>query len=145
MEGLSLPWHSTITGTLIPVNVTTKDILEGENIIFAGEPDSKGVYDFSLFCKHILKKPIEQYEYPAIKLYALDQPSIIQAINEMTDFNGIFKPLVEYGSIKKYFDYLYNINSLGIFGSVLHHMKIDNNQHFMSKYMLLLLFEHSPT
>lgn len=125
----------------IPFSINT-ELVKNTPIIFASDPCAHSVYTFQVFLDYIFgKKDIVATHIKALSLWALDQKSVEESINKNNYFHPDFNELNNAGKVKSYFDYLYNTNSFAIFGAVLKDLGIDNNQYFMSKYMLQLLYE----
>lgn len=121
----------------------TRQELKSNEIFYCAEPCYSSVFNFSIFVEKIYEQEVTKLDIKSILLLSLDELSIRNAIKDHKSFNENFignHSLVNVGRVYSYFNYLYNVNSLGVFGRALKNMRIDNNVYHVSKYALQLLY-----
>lgn len=133
------PQELTEENTCISTQITPEEIQSVETIIYADDPFNTNCHNFDLFLKHFFKDKV--VDIPALILLSLDCATILKSWKERKNFYEIFSQSIKVSEIKRYFNYNYNINSMGIFGYMLKDLGIDTNIHNISKYSLQLLYE----
>ena len=132
-------WHcktNNAKGELIDMELTTTLLESAREFLFAGDPSGFPALSFDMLVnRHFSNKKIK---LSAIRLYALDQKTVHEALSEKSDFYENMKDLLNYGKIRNYFTYNFNLNSFSILGVAL--SKIGIKEGFLSKYMLQLLY-----
>lgn len=107
-------------------------------ILYMGDPDYSSAIAFSLFVDNQYKDKSLPIIY-STKLYKLDSDSIDKSLTEIVLFDDGYKEIVNYGLVKKYFDYNWNLNSLVLLNS--YYQKVYNKEvAWISKYELQLLY-----
>ena len=109
-----------------------------EKIIFCGDPCPFDSFYFSVFLNHF---NIDKYKVSSSdKIFSLDKPSLKKYFSEEKNFFNTFSSEIEYGKIKDYFNFQFNIHSLVLFGKLLKTLNKDNQKYFISKYMIQFLY-----
>lgn len=124
---------------LIPITITTKEIQEVKTIIYADDPHSTHCHNFDLFLKYFFKDKI--VDIPALILSSLDCASMLKSWKERKNFYEVFSQSVKRSIIKRYFNYNYNVNALGILGYILKEIGVSSEKNYLSKYELQLLYK----
>lgn len=123
---------------LIQEDINFSILDTAEKIIFCGDPSYFDVYYFSLF--------VEKFKIAEDKIFTPDRIMNLNSIDIGSYFKNehpffvYFSHEINYGKIRDYFNYQFNLHSLAIFGAILKRFDIDNQKHFISKYMLQLLY-----
>lgn len=112
-----------------------------DEIFFACSPDHTGGVSFYLTIATYLGVEKAQQKFPAIKLDSLTEKSITNALLHCGSTHDDWcMELLRYGVAKRYFDYNFHVNSMGLFGSVLRHIGVDTRYFTISKNAVQLLY-----
>jgi hypothetical protein len=80
-------------------------------------------------------------ECPALLLCSsLDQPTVQKAFSELKPFGEACGRSLEYGYIKRYFDWNWNVNALAVLGDAARRAEVPSDAPPLSKYSLQLLY-----
>ncbi|WP_274644252.1 hypothetical protein [Pseudomonas serbica] len=108
---------------------------------FACDPDHSGANAFDVLLAKCLGAEATAKEYPSLILHALDGGSVVRAMETpSTTADLAYREWSNRGWAKRFFDYNYNVNSLGLFGDCLRKVGVDTSDFGMSKYGLQLLY-----
>jgi hypothetical protein len=140
------PYIMAVDGTLSqgvmnPSLFTTADL-----IVYACDPDHTGAAAFDVLLAQVFPDD-RALACPALKLNAIDEDSLQQAFSNMRAFGEACQSSLEYGRIKRYFDWNWNVNALAVLGEVQRRAGVPSGAPPLSKYALQLLYamrEESP-
>lgn len=127
-------------GNVQKCSLTTEEVLNA-TLFFASDPCYSSTFNFSIFVEKIYQKNVKDMYIESLNLWSLDSISLNRYFEEKCNFYDKFKDSVNHGKVISYFNYLYNVNSLSIFGATLRSIEVDSNQHHISKASLQLLYE----
>jgi len=148
-------WHCppvvlAADGTLVPVEMTKELFTNADVIIHAGSPDHTGAVAFYVLLEQVFGDS-RALECPVLMLSSLDALTVVgtpeqvqqvcqTAINEMQPFSRSCATRFEFGMMKRYFDWNWNVNSLSILGEAQHRAGVSADVPPVSKYALQLLY-----
>ena len=121
-------------------NLTVEEILNS-TLFYAADPGYSCVFNFTIFVEKFYQKNVQDIHIDALSLWSLDEPSVTRNFTNKVNFYDHFKDNINQGKVISYFNYLYNVNSLAIFGATLRSIGVDSNQHHISKASLQLLYK----
>lgn len=127
-------------GEVEKCNFNTEEFLNA-TLFFASDPCYSSAFNFEIFIEKIYKKNTKDMYIESLKILSIDEISMKQYFAEKCNFYDRFKETVNYGKVISYFNYLYNVNSLAIFGAALRSIDVDSNEHSISKASLQLLYK----
>lgn len=133
------PLAMSATGELTSVAMSEGLFRAADIIVFACDPDHSGVISFSVLLSKVFGDD-RALACPALVLYALDPASIEKAFADMPLFGEIFSEQLQYGQVKRYFDWNWNVNSQAILGETLRLVGVPADAPPLSKYALQLLY-----
>ena len=126
-------------GDLVQVAMS-RDLFTGADaIVCACDPDPTGVVAFNVLMEHVFGDA-RAMECPTMTLRALDDDSIGRALSMMSDFRSVTATSLEYGRIKRYFDWNWNVNSMAVLGETQRRAGVPADAPPLSKYALQLLY-----
>lgn len=111
-------------------------IKSADNVYIATDPDHTGELAANIWVNQSGRNgPVKR-----LSILDLSDSSISLSWGNLSNFisDGSNKRL-SYGSLKRYFEYNFNINSHVVFGDILRSEGVDTNNFTLSKYQLLLL------
>lgn len=120
------------------VDVSKYDITPFDEIIFAMDPDHSSVMAF----KYIIENKFDTEKFLSInaaKLVSWDEGSVALAFYNMEPMSKAFQAEINYGEVKRYFDWHWAANSLKTLSPVLKSVNADVDDFVLSKYTLLML------
>ena len=118
------------------------ELLRGASSIwFAADPDPSGAVAFHVLLSESLGDASAREARPALCIDALDERSIINALDApgMTS-DGWFEAARNAGIARRFFDFNYNVNALALFGPALRQVSSASRDYLVSKYGLQLLY-----
>jgi hypothetical protein len=118
-----------------------RDILQGASkIIFACDPDARGVGSFSQFINEFVPEKKDE-SFDAFVLYSYDVDHMAKMISNPKSTSDVwFQELLNAYSVKTYFDFNFDINSMGIFSKALANNVVHIKNPFISKFQIQLLY-----
>lgn len=130
-------------------NVTWNDVKNVKEIIFLADISKTEIHDFKVFSDIVFDEEKMEQNKKEIKrsvviLTSLDKASIKNAWDQRIEVNKDFEEYqedIKKENIKDYFDFNFNINSMGILGATLKLSGVDQNKFFLSKYTLQFLYK----
>lgn len=134
------PFIVNSNGEIEVTNLTTEEVATA-TLFYAADPGYSCAFNFSIFVEKFYNTNVKDIHIDSLNLWSLDEISINRYFAEKCNFYDTFKEAVNYGKVISYFNYLYNVNSLAIFGATLRSIGIDSNQHSISKASLQLLYK----
>lgn len=130
-------YKQNVGGSLTPTTLTTEDFNKFDTIIFACDPDHRGVMMFDTLIKQNLSNPNVSIKF--LFLESLSEEYLEKAwTNQYEDTTGFMRNLNN-ARIKYYLDYNWNLNSHAILNKTLRSAGIDTTKTF-SKYSLQLYY-----
>lgn len=138
----SSPVFSVEGGEARQCDLEPADILRGaSSILFAADPDPSGAVAFHILLSECLGPESACASRPALRLYALDDHSIGEAVESAgTTDDDWFQSLRNAGIARRFFDFNYNINAMALFGNALRQVGGVSRDYLVSKYSLQLLY-----
>jgi len=128
------------TGTLLTeAQMGPEHFTEADLIVYAGDPDHSGAVAFDVLMAVVFGDG-RASECPALQLCSFDEASIREAFANIQPFGVVFGPYLEYGLIKRYFDWNWNVNALAILGDAARRAGVSPGAPPLSKYALQLLY-----
>lgn len=115
-----------------------EELRAADEIVYACDPDHTGMVAAYITLQGVLGADKAAPMRHAINLRSLNAEAIRLAVQNPEVYPN--QQLLSYGLTKRYFETNFAANSLAIFGKTLQKAGIDQNKHFMSKYMLQTLF-----
>ncbi|MDN8078786.1 hypothetical protein QZN30_05430 [Burkholderia multivorans] len=127
------------TAELLPTEVREELFTSADVIVSACDVDHTGANAFATLLEHVFGDT-RYLQCPALSIWSLDDAAIETAFKNMAPFGEICAKNLEYGRIKRYFDWNWNVNSLAIFGETQAGVGVPLDAPPMSKYALQLLY-----
>lgn len=127
------------TGELHPTEMREELFTSADVIVSACDADHTGASGFAVLLEHVFGDT-RYLQCPALSVWSLDDASIETAFKNMVPFGEICAKSLEYGRIKRYFDWNWNVNSLAILGETQLRVGVPLDAPPMSKYALQLLY-----
>jgi hypothetical protein len=132
---LVLDAHGVITEVAMSVDHFT----QADIIVYACDPDHTGAVAFDVLMAVVFGDDRAK-TCPALRLCSLDEPSIRKAFAEMKPFGEACGRSLEYGLVKRYFEWNWNVNALAILGDAARRAGVPVDAPPLSKYSLQLLY-----
>lgn len=137
-------WHCAPvaygTGDTLETIAMSPDLLsDADLIVHACDPDHTGAVSFAILMETIFGDQ-RALDCPTLNLYAIDDQSILKGLAETRSFGEIFAATLDYGRVKRYFDWNWNVNALAILGETARRVGVPNDAPPVSKYALQLLY-----
>ena len=127
-------------GTLTEMRTAGPELFtQADLVVFACDPDHTGVTGFAVLMEQVFGDD-RWSECPAIWLSSIDRDSIRRALSAIAPFGVVAAKPLEYGRVKRYFDWNWNTNSLAVFGATMRSVGIPSDAPPLSKYALQLLY-----
>ncbi len=133
------PFALTADGTPTPVVISEALFTSADLIVCACGVDHTGAVGFEAVIQRTLGEG-RALACPALPLFALDDASIATAFAQMSPFGDLCSRSLEYGRIKRYFDWNWNVNSLAILGETQRSAGVPTDAPPLSKNALQLLY-----
>jgi len=142
------PWDSwcgsalvlTRSGELVPCVMSKELFFAADQIVFAGDPGHAGVGAFEVIL-HDVFGDNRAVACPALTLNSFDKQSLDRAFAEIRPFGNVFEQSRQYGRVKRYFDWNWNVNALAVLGETQRCAGVPPDAPPLSKYALQLLYE----
>lgn len=126
-------------GTLAPTGMSDALFTSADLIVSACDPDHTGAIAFDVLMRVVFGDD-RGLECPALRLCSLDEASVKKAFADLQPFWKACGTSLEYGLVKRYFDWNWNVNSLAVLGEVLRRAGAPADAPSLSKYSLQLLY-----
>lgn len=108
-------------------------------IVYACDPYHTGAVSFDVLLREVFSDN-RAAQCPALSLWGLDESSVKTAFANMKPFGEACEQSLEYGRVKRYFDWNWNVNGLAIMGETLRRAGVPAGAAPLSKYSLQLLY-----
>jgi len=138
-EWACAPLTLAADGMLTPTVMSDALFSAADLIVCACDPDHTGAIAFDVLMRVVFGDD-RGLECPALRLCALDEASVKKAFADMQPFWKACGPSLEYGLVKRYFDWNWNVNSLAVLGVALRRAGAPADAPPLSKYSLQVLY-----
>jgi hypothetical protein len=126
-------------GSLAQVPMSPELFTAADHIVCACDADPTGAVAFSVLMQRVFGDG-RAIACPTLTLRSLDDASIEAAFGNLGEFGSVAGVNLAYGSIKRYFDWNWNVNSLAVLGETQRRAGVPDGAPAMSKYALQLLY-----
>lgn len=126
-------------GTLTPTTMRLELFTAADVIVYACDPDHTGAVSFDVLLREVFGDN-RAADCPALRLASLDSRSIEAAFANMKPFGESCRLSLEYGRVKRYFDWNWNVNGLAIMGETQRRADVPADAAPLSKYALQMLY-----
>lgn len=126
-------------GLLTQVPMGEHHFTEADIIVYACDPDHSGAVAFDVLMAVVFGDDRAK-DCPALWLWSFDEPAVKRAFAAMAPFGQVAARSLEYGLIKRYFDWNWNVNALAILGDASRRAGVPADAPPLSKYSLQLLY-----
>lgn len=126
-------------GTLTQTVMSDELFMSADLIVSACDPDHTGAIGFDVLMRVVFGDD-RGLECPALQVCAFDEPSVKKAFANIQPFWTACGRNLEYGLVKRYFDWNWNVNSLAVLGAAMRRAGVPADAPPMSKYALQLLY-----
>jgi hypothetical protein len=133
------PYTLTADGSLVKAAMSAELFTSADLIVSACDPDHTGATAFAVLLEQVFSD-VRFLACPALSLSALDDAFIVRAFAQMAPFGELCTESFEYGRVKRYFDWNWNVNSLAILGETQRRAGVPADAPPLSKYALQLLY-----
>lgn len=134
------PLVLTSQGALERCELRMELFTEADLIVYAGDPDHAGVGAFEVIMHEVFGDN-RALTCPALELYSFDTAGLDRSFSNIRPLGEVFAHSLQYGRIKKYFDWNWNVNALAIMGEAQRAAGVPADAPPLSKYALQLLYE----
>lgn len=131
-------------GLLTEVPMGEEHITEADLIVYACDPDHTGAVAFDVLMAVVFGDD-RALQCPALRLWSLDEPSVKKAFTEMKPFGEACARSLEYGLVKRYFEWNWNVNAFAVLGDAVRRAGVPAEAPPLSKYSLQVLFAMRTT
>jgi hypothetical protein len=114
--------------------------LDADLIVFANDPDHSGIGAFEVIMHDVFGDD-RAMNCPALMLSSCDKIGLDRTFANMLPFGEMFAQTIQYGRIKRYFDFNWNMNALAVMGEAMRRSGVPADAPPLSKYALQLLYE----
>lgn len=125
--------------TLTQVAMSEELFTAADLIVYAGDPNNTSTTAFEVLMKNVFGDD-RALACPGVWLTGIDQASLKKAFSNMKPFGELFRQSLEYGRMKRYFDWNWNVNALAVFGYAMRRVGVPADAPTLSKYALQLLY-----
>jgi hypothetical protein len=122
------------TTTMGPEFFTAADV-----IVYACDPDHTGAVSFDVLLREVFGDNRAAH-CPALQLSDLHETLVKKAFANIRPFIEACEQNLEYGRVKRYFDWNWNVNGLAILGETLRRAGVPADTAPLSKYSLQVLY-----
>lgn len=137
----SEPLILAANGKLKSVPMSAEPFMAADMIVYAGSCDHTGAVGFEVMMQQIFGRADTRHlSCPAAILSSLEDASLDKAFKQIRPFSEACGSLLEYGRIKRYFDWNWFINSWVLIGAAERRVGLQGNLPTVSKYALQLLY-----
>lgn len=126
-------------GLLTKVQMGEHHFTDADLIVYACDPDHTGAVAFDVLMAVVFGDDRAK-DCPAMWLDALDELSIRRALARMAPFRQVAARSLEYGDMKRYFDWNWNVNALAVLGDAARRAGVPTEAPPLSKYSLQVLY-----
>lgn len=126
-------------GTLTPVVMSAELFTAADAIVCACDPDHSGAVGFEVLM-HKVFGDNRALTCPAMVTASLTKPDVEKAFADLAPFREAYADRLDYGRMKRYFDWNWNLNSLAILQDAQRRAGAPDNAPPLSKYALQLLY-----
>ncbi|KVP75216.1 hypothetical protein WJ96_05515 [Burkholderia ubonensis] len=133
-------------GTLSPVAMSADLFTPADVIVAACGSDHTGAVAFDVLMRQVYGDDRAK-DCPTLTLCSVDDASIEKGFANLQPFGEVSARHLEYGRVKRYFDWNWNVNSLAILGEAQRRAGVPADAPPLSKYALQLLYglrNHRP-
>ena len=133
------PFVMGADGSLSKTAMSEELFTQADEIVFACDPDYGGAVAFDVLMAAVFGDN-RALACPALIIIGVDQASIERAFAQIPAFGPSCRERLEYGRVKYYFDWNWNVNALVILGEAQRAAGVPANAPPLSKYALQLLY-----
>lgn len=138
-EWACVPLILSPDGALTPTVMSDSLFTAADLIVYACDPDHTGAVAFDVLMRAVFGDD-RGMDCPALRLCGLDEASIKRAFCDMQPFSRACGHNLEYGVVKRYFDWNWNVNSFAVLGDVMRRASVPADAPPLSKYSLQVLY-----
>lgn len=128
-----------LDGTLTPCSANPELFTAADLIVYACDPSHTGAVSFDILLNQVFGDD-RALQCPALLLVALDDASLKHAFKEMRPFGEACRQNLDYGRMKRYFDWNWNANALVVLGETQRRAGVPAGAPPLSKFALQMLY-----
>jgi len=125
---------------LTVVSMRLELFAEADLIVFAGDPSHAEAGAFEVIMREVFGDD-RAMACPAVELYGFDEKGLNRSFANLRPVGELFAQTLQYGRIKRYFDFNWNMNALTVMGDAMRRAGVSADAPPLSKYALQLLYE----
>ena len=126
-------------GDLKPTTMRLELFKEADIILFACDPGHTGAVSFDVLMREVFGDN-RALQCPALILNSLVETDVDLAFRRMSPFKVTLMGSLEYGRMKRYFDWNWNVNGLALIGEAQRRAGVSSSAEPVSKYALQVLY-----